>query len=191
VGFCALSKPFSGFGFVLLSSRIHTHPHAGNANRYAPLAAAIQRTWLWILSAGECSLSCQRRSRSGSLAGEGLWEASTCWSVVLASESGRIVESCPRCQAAASGRSRRGRPRVRDRCALASGLAMKAAWQLAAADPAGAREGQGALPARMRENEWGAARAARRLEVVGRLRVNSAHHLSAATCALPLWRDRA
>jgi hypothetical protein len=56
----------------------------------------------------ESSLSRQRRSRRRSLAGEGLWEASTCWSVVLACESRRIVESCPRCQAAASGNEPQG-----------------------------------------------------------------------------------
>ena len=52
---------------------------------------------------GESSLSRQRRSRPRSLAGEGLWEAFTWWSDVLACESRRIVESCPRCRAAASG----------------------------------------------------------------------------------------
>jgi len=57
---------------------------------------------------GESSLSRQRRSRPRSLAGEGLWEAFTWWSVVLASESRRIVESCPRCQAAASGNEPQG-----------------------------------------------------------------------------------
>jgi hypothetical protein len=57
---------------------------------------------------GESSLSCQRRSRPRSLAGEGLWEAFTWWSVVLACESRRVVESCPRCQAAASGNEPQG-----------------------------------------------------------------------------------
>jgi len=35
VGFCAFYKPFSGFGFILLSSRVHARPHAANANRWA------------------------------------------------------------------------------------------------------------------------------------------------------------
>jgi hypothetical protein len=59
--------------------------------------------------------------------------------------------------------SRRGRLMVRGRCASAGGLAMKDAQQLAAADPAGGRKGWGALPARMRENEWAVARAAGQL----------------------------
>ena len=58
-------------------------------SRYAPLAAAMHLAWLWILSAGESSLSCQRRSRSGSLAGEGLREGVTRWTVVLAGVSPR------------------------------------------------------------------------------------------------------
>jgi len=34
VGFCAIYKHFSGFGFFLLSNIIHTRPLAGNANRW-------------------------------------------------------------------------------------------------------------------------------------------------------------
>jgi hypothetical protein len=33
VGFCGIFEHFSRFEFFLLSSRIHTHPHAGNVNR--------------------------------------------------------------------------------------------------------------------------------------------------------------
>jgi ABC-type maltose transport system permease subunit len=34
VGFVAIFKHFSGFGFFLLSSIFLTHPHATNANRW-------------------------------------------------------------------------------------------------------------------------------------------------------------
>ena len=35
VGFCAIYKPVSGFGFILPSSRIQSRPLAANANRWA------------------------------------------------------------------------------------------------------------------------------------------------------------
>jgi hypothetical protein len=34
-GFCAVFEHFSGFGFFLLSKRIHARPPAANANRWA------------------------------------------------------------------------------------------------------------------------------------------------------------
>jgi len=38
-GFCVIYKHFSGFEFFLLPSRVHAHPSASNANRWAASAS--------------------------------------------------------------------------------------------------------------------------------------------------------
>ena len=44
MGVCATyGKHFSGFGFFLPPSRVHAHPHAGNANRWLALGAIVSK----------------------------------------------------------------------------------------------------------------------------------------------------